>query len=280
MAQKKYKPTSPGRRNSSTRDTSRITKSTPEKNLTAPLRKSGGRNNFGHTTIKQQGGGHKRRYRIIDFKRDRDDVPAEVIAIEYDPNRNVDIALLEYEDGRRRYILCPKDLEVGDRVESGEDVEPDVGNCMPLRSIPPGLPVHNIELKPGGGGELVRSAGGMATLRGFEGRHAIILLPSKELRKVHKNCRATIGQLGNIDANEINWGKAGRNRNRGRKPRVCGNAMNPVSHPMGGGEGHRSGGRHPCSETGRKAKGGKTRKGKKNSSDLIIRGRERGRFQR
>lgn len=280
MAEKKYKPTSPGRRHGSGRDDSNITKEEPEKSLTTPLPKSGGRNNFGHSTIKKRGGGHKRRYRVIDFKRDKDGVPAEVAAIEYDPNRNVDIALLKYEDGDKRYILCPRDLEVGDTVESGEDVEPSAGNCMPLRSIPTGLKVHNIELKPNAGGELVRSAGGMATLRGFEGRHAIILLPSKELRKVHKNCRATIGQLGNIDANEVELGKAGRNRHLGKKPNVTGNSMNPVSHPMGGGEGHRSGGRHPCSRTGHMAKGGKTRRDKKQSSDLIIRGRERGTHQR
>lgn len=279
MAQKSYKPTSPGRRHGTGRDRSRITKDEPEKRLTTPLPKKGGRNNFGHTTVEKQGGGHKQRYRVIDFKRSKDDTEAEVKAIEYDPNRNVDIALLEYSDGEKRYILCPKELDVGDMVISGDDVEAEVGNTMPLRSIPTGLPVHNIELKPDAGGELVRSAGGMATLRGFEGRHAIILLPSKELRKVHKNCRATIGQLGNVDANEVELGKAGRNRHRGVKPNVTGNSMNPVSHPMGGGEGHRAGGRHPCSRTGRKSKGGKTRREKKQSSDLIIRGRERGRFQ-
>lgn len=279
MSVREHKPTSPGRRNSSVRNFDRITKTEPESSLTEVIKKDGGRNNFGHTTIKNRGGGVKRLYRIIDFHRDKDDVPAEVIAIEYDPNRNVDIALLEYEDGERRYILCPADIEVGDTVRSGTRVEPEVGNAMPLRNIPPGLHVHNIETQPGSGGKLVRSAGGLATVRGIEGKYAHILLPSRELRKIHRNCRGTIGKLGNVDANEVNWGKAGRNRYRGKKPRVNGRAMNPVSHPMGGGEGHRSGGRHPCSDTGRLSKGGKTRDKKKPGSDLIIRGRKRGTHQ-
>ncbi len=279
MPTKEHKPSSPGRRNSSVRDFSRITKTEPEKSLTVPLQKSGGRNNFGHTTIRARGGGTKRKYRIIDFRRDKDRVPGEVIAIEYDPNRNVDIALVEYEDGERRYILCPLETQVGDTVKSGENVEPEVGNCMQMMNIPPGLPVHNLEVRPGSGGKLVRSAGGMATIRSIEGEFAHVLLPSRELRKLNKRCRATIGQLGNLDANEVQWGKAGRKRYQGVKPTVSGNAMNPVSHPMGGGEGHRSGGRHPCSATGRLSKGGKTRDNKKPGSDMIIRGRKRGTHQ-
>lgn len=279
MEQQNKNPVTPGQRHQSKRDYSRITKEEPEKSLTVTIKKSGGRNNHGHITTKQQGGGHKRKYRIIDFNRDKDDVPAEVTAIEYDPNRNVDIALLRYEDGEKRYILCPKDLEVGDTVESGEQVEPDPGNAMPIENIPPGLNVHNIELQPGSGGKLVRSAGTMATLRSVEGKYAHILLPSKELRMIHARCRATIGQLGNEEMKEMKLGKAGVNRHKNRRPRTCGNAKNPVSHPLGGGEGHRAGGRHPVSVTGVPAKGGKTRKGKKSSSSLIIRGRQRGPYQ-
>lgn len=280
MANKPKNPTSPGQRHQTAPDFSRITKKEPEKSLTVSLKKSGGRNNFGHMTAKRQGGGHKRKYRLIDFKRDKDDIPAEVEAIEYDPNRNVNIALLRYEDDEKRYILCPKELDVGDTVMSGNQVEPEIGNAMPMKNIPPGLPIHNIEMQPEAGGELVRSAGTMATLRAKEEKYVQIQLPSKELRMVHRRCRATIGQLGNVEIKERKLGKAGKNRHRNRRPRVCGNAMNPVSHPLGGGEGHRAGGRHPCSKKGVPAKGGKTRKRNKPGSDMIIRGRERGRFQK
>jgi large subunit ribosomal protein L2 len=239
-----------------------------------PLPKTGGRNNQGEITCRHIGGGNKHRYRLIDFKRNKDNIPGKVTAIEYDPNRSAFIALINYLDGEKRYILAPHNLQVGEMVLSGEKVEPKVGNAMPLKSIPLGLLIHNIELQPGRGGQMVRSAGSFGQLMAKEGDYAHILLPSGEIRKVHQACRATIGQLSNIDWNNIVWGKAGRRRWRGIRPTVRGTAQNPVSHPMGGGEGRSGGGRHPCSPTGKLAKGGKTRIRRKPSSTFIIRRRK------
>ena len=275
-----YRPVTKGRRNSSVLDFAEITKSSPEKSLIEPLHKTGGRNNTGRVTCRHIGGGNRRFYRMIDFRRNKDNVPATVEAIEYDPNRSSRIALLLYRDGERRYILAPNDVKVGDQLMSGEKVEPRPGNAMPLRSLPLGMQIHNVELTPGRGGQLARSAGVAAQLLAREGDYAHILLPSGEIRKVHASCRATLGQLGNIEWAKINWGKAGRRRWMGIKPTVRGTAQNPVSHPMGGGEGRTGGGRHPCSPTGVLAKGGKTRQRRKPSSDFILRGRKRGRFQR
>ena len=280
MGLKKFKPTSPGRRGGTGPDFSEITKSTPEKALLRPLRKTGGRNNLGRMTQRRRGGGHKRMYRVIDFKRRKDGVPAKVHSIEYDPNRSCRIALLHYADGEKRYILAPQGLQVGTTVRNGPDAEPKLGNCMELGHIPTGLQVHNIELTPGRGGQLVRAAGGVAQLQAKDGKFAIILLPSGAMMKIHLRCRATIGQIGNIEHNLINYGKAGRMRWLGRRPRVRGSAMNPVAHPMGGGEGRRAGGRHPVSHTGVLAKGGKTRKKRKGSNRRILRGRKKGKHQR
>ncbi len=273
MGLKYYKPTSSARRHSSAIDFSEITSTTPEKSLLVKLKRKGGRNNTGRMTCRHKGGGHKPVYRIIDFRRDKDDIPATVATIEYDPNRSCRIALLNYKDGEKRYILAPKDLQVGQEVMSGERAEPRTGNSMPLRLIPSGLPVHNIELRPGQGGIMVRAAGMSAQLMAKEGDYALIQLPSGELRRVHINCRATIGQLGNLDHQNVWIGKAGRKRWMGIRPTVRGSAMNPVSHPMGGGEGRRAGGRDPCSPWGVLSKGGKTRKRRKLSSKHIIRRR-------
>jgi len=273
MGIKKYKRTSAGRRNSSVNIRNDITTTTPEKSLLKPLKKTGGRNHSGKITARHRGGGNKRKYRVIDFKRNKDDVPAEVKTIEYDPNRSCNIALLEYEDGQKRYILAPVGLKVGRKIYSGQSVEPRVGNCMPLKKIPVGLEVHNIEMRPGQGGRLVRSAGGVARLAAREGAWAHLILPSGEMRMVNANCRATIGQLGNVEHASVRVGKAGRKRHMGRRPHVRGSAMNPVAHPMGGGEGRRAGGRHPVSPTGKLAKGGKTRKKRKHSNKLILRRR-------
>lgn len=274
MGLKKYKPTSPGRRRATGYDFSEVTKSEPEKRLTRSLRKTGGRNNQGITTTRFRGGGHKRRYRILDFRRNKDDVPARVAAVEYDPNRSARIALLHYADGEKRYILCPNELHVDDTVVSGEQVEPKVGNAMPLRSIPLGLAIHAVEMTPGAGAKIARSAGTVVQLSAREGNYAHLVLPSGELRRVHVNCRATIGQVGNLEHQGIRLGKAGRMRWLGRRGHVRGAAMNPVSHPMGGGEGRTGGGgRHPVSPTGKPAKGGKTRSKKKSSSKLIVRRR-------
>jgi len=275
MPVKKYKPTSPGRRNASTVDWSEITTSKPEKSLLVKLKSTGGRNNFGHVTCRHRGGGHKPIYRKIDFRRDKDGIPAKVATIEYDPNRSSFIALLHYRDGEKRYILAPKDLKVGQELISGESAEPRVGNCLPLRSIPTGMAIHNVELRPGQGGTIVRSAGVSAQLMAKEGRYAHVSLPSGEIRMVHIECRATIGQVGNLDHQNIRLGKAGRNRWRGIRPSVRGTAMNPVAHPMGGGEGRSSGGRHPCSPTGVLSKGGKTRKRRKLSNKHIVRRRKK-----
>jgi len=271
-----YKPTSAGRRFASVSDFSEITTDKPEKSLLEPIRKTGGRNNEGKITAEHIGGGSRRHYRIIDFKRRKDNVPAKVASVEYDPNRSARIALLHYADGEKRYILAPNNLKVGRIVLSGEKVEPESGNCMPLKNIPLGMDIHNIELRVGQGGQLVRSAGGVAKLLAKEGDYAHIVLPSGEIRKLFLECRATIGQLGNLDHANIRIGKAGRNRWKGIRPHVRGVAQNPVSHPLGGGEGRSGGGRHPCSRTGLLAKGGKTRKKKSLSSKFIIRRRRIG----
>ena len=273
MAIKQYKPTSAGRRCSSVQDFSDLTKKRPEQGLTVRIVRSGGRNNQGVTTARFRGGGHRRLYRIVDFRREKDGVAGKVAAIEYDPNRSARIALIHYADGEKRYILAPEGLQIGQKVESGERVEPHTGNCMPLANIPAGLPVHNIEMAPGEGGKLVRSAGRSATLSAKEGDWAHIILPSGEMRRINIRCRATIGQIGNSEHNRIRVGKAGRTRHKGRRPHNRGSAMNPVDHPMGGGEGRRSGGRDPVSPTGVLAKGGKTRRRRKPTNAHIIRRR-------
>jgi large subunit ribosomal protein L2 len=269
-----YKPTSAGRRNSSVNDYAEVTRTTPEKSLVVRIKKSGGRNHQGFTTVRFRGGGARRIYRVIDFKRRKDGVPARVAAIEYDPNRTCNVALLHYADGEKRYILAPVGLQVGDTVESGPAVEPKVGNCMPLSAIPAGLEVHNVELNPGEGGKIVRSAGMAARLAAKEGKWAQLVLPSGEMRMMLLACRATIGTVGNIDHQNVRIGKAGRQRHMGVRPHVRGKAQNPVSHPMGGGEGRSNGGRHPCSPTGVLAKGGKTRNPRKGSNKRIIRRRK------
>jgi len=273
MAIKQYKPTSAGRRCSSVQDFSDLTKKRPEPGLTVRIARKGGRNNQGVTTARFRGGGHRRLYRIVDFRRAKDGVAGKVAAIEYDPNRSARIALIHYADGEKRYILAPEGLQIGQKVESGERVEPHTGNCMPLANIPAGLPVHNIEMAPGEGGKLVRSAGRSATLSAKEGDWAYIILPSGEVRRVNIRCRATIGQIGNAEHNSIRVGKAGRTRHKGRRSHNRGSAMNPVDHPMGGGEGRRSGGRDPVSPTGVLAKGGKTRRRRKPTNAHIIRRR-------
>lgn len=275
-----YKPTSPGRRGASVSDFAEITdrKKKPEKSLVKRLKRKGGRNFQGKITIRHRGGGHKRLYRIIDFRRNKDGVAARVAAIEYDPNRSARIALLHYVDGEKRYILAPEGLVSGTVIESGDKVDPSVGNCMPLEAIPLGSSVHNIELQPGKGGQLCRSAGTSAVLNAREKGWAQITLPSGEVRRVPTACRATIGVVGNGEHSSIVLGKAGRKRWMGRRPHVRGTAMNPVAHPMGGGEGRNSGGRHPCSPTGKSSKGGRTRKRKKASSKAIIRRRRSRRY--
>ena len=278
MALKVYKPTSAGRRNSSVNMRDELTGDKPTKSLLRPLRKKGGRNNQGVTTVRFRGGGAKRQYRLIDFKRDKDDVEGTVATIEYDPNRTCNIALVKFADGEKRYMLAPQGLKVGQKVNSGPQAEPRLGNCLPLKRIPPGLEIHNIELNPGAGGTLVRSAGGVARLAAKEGGYAHLILPSGEVRMVKDDCRATIGQLGNLEHASVRIGKAGRSRHLGRRPHVRGVAQNPVAHPMGGGEGRSGGGRHPCSPTGKLAKGGRTRKRRKNSSKLILRRRRSVRY--
>jgi large subunit ribosomal protein L2 len=278
MGIRHYKPTTPGRREGSVSDFAELTdrKKQPEKSLLVPKPKKGGRNNHGITCTRFRGGGHKRRYRLIDFRRQKDNVWANVLAIEYDPNRSARIALLQYEDGEKTYILAPEGLKAGDRIVSGEEAEPRVGNCLPLRRIPLGMSIHNLEMQPGRGGQLCRSAGTSATLTAREGRWAQITLPSGEVRRISSDCRATIGTIGNADHMNISLGKAGRKRWMGRRPHNRGTSMNPVSHPMGGGEGRTAGGRHPCSPTGVLAKGGKTRKKRKPSNAAIIRRRRPG----
>jgi len=269
MTVKKLNPVTPGSRYRVGNTFSELTASAPEKNLLAPIKKSGGRNNSGKMTMRQKGGGHKRRYRVIDFKRNKDGMKAEVLTIEYDPNRSAYIALLQYEDGEKRYILAPSGLQVGATVLSGPGVQPTVGNAMILKEVPLGASIHAIELVPGKGAALARSAGTYATLMNKEERYVVIKLPSGEVRRVLNTCRATVGSTSNPDHGLQVMGKAGRNRWMGRRPRVRGVAMNPVDHPMGGGEGRASGG-HPRSRTGIMAKGQKTRNPRKNSSKLII----------
>ena len=270
MPTKSYKPTSPGRRDMSVSDFKEITRSRPERSLvTGAVAKSGGRNNRGRITTWQRGGGHKRRFRRIDFRRDKPGVPAQVASIEYDPNRSARIALLHYLDGEKRYILAPDQVRVGDRLQSGPGSELRPGNALPLENIPVGTAVHAIELKPGKGAQMVRAAGGSAQLMAREGGYATLRMPSGETRKVHVKCTATIGQVGNLDHENQSLGKAGRSRWLGRRSNTRGVAMNPVDHPMGGGEGRSSGGRHPCTPWGKPTKGHKTRK-KKNRSDKYI----------
>jgi large subunit ribosomal protein L2 len=280
MGLRQYNPTSPGRRGASVSDFAEITdrKKKREKPLTVRLKKHSGRNFQGKITAEHRGGGHKKQYRIIDFKRNKDGIPAKVAFIEYDPNRSARIALLHYADGEKRYILAPNGLSAGDIILSGENIEPNVGNCLPLSKIPPGTSVHNIEMQPGRGGQLCRSAGTAAVVNARERKWAQITLPSGEVRRLPSSCRATIGQIGNLDHQNVVLGKAGRKRWKGRRPHVRGVAMNPVAHPMGGGEGRTSGGRHPCSRTGKLAKGGNTRKRRKPSSRAIIRRRRSRRY--
>ncbi|MCB2180717.1 MAG: 50S ribosomal protein L2 [Desulfobulbaceae bacterium] len=266
---KTYKPTSPGRRNYVSVYNPELSKSGPEKSLVKPLRKSGGRNNFGRITARHIGGGHKRKYRVIDFKRDKENIPAKVASIEYDPNRSANIALLFYADGEKRYILSPLGIKVGDIVEAGEKVDIKVGNCLPMKNIPLGSIIHNIEMRIGKGAQMVRSAGASAQLMAKEGDHVLVKLPSGEVRRFHCLCRACIGQIGNIEHESKKVGKAGRNRWKGRRPKVRGVAMNPHDHPMGGGEGKSSGGRHPCTPWGVPTKGYKTRGRKSSDKDIV-----------
>ncbi len=273
MAIRKRKPTSPGRRFQTSSDFSDVTTSSPEKSLLAKQSSSGGRNNHGRKTARHRGGGHKRRYRIVDFRRNKDGVPSTVASIEYDPNRNCRIALLHYHDGEKRYILAPRDLQVGDRVQSGAGADIRPGNAMPLRYIPVGTTVHAVELKPGGGAKMGRSAGTSVQLVAKEGVMATLRLPSTEMRRVSIDCVATIGEVGNSEAELIKVGKAGRARWKGKRPQTRGVAMNPVDHPHGGGEGKTSGGRHPVSPWGKPE--GRTRKRGKKSDDLIIRRRRK-----
>jgi len=276
VAIKKYKPTSPGRRFMTTDTFDEITRSTPERSLVEPLKRTGGRNNNGRITTRHHGGGHKRRYRVIDFKRDKDGVPAKVAQIEYDPNRSARIALLHYVDGEKRYILAPKSLAVGDTVESGPKADIKPGNALPLENIPTGTTIHNIELYQGRGGQLVRSAGTSAQLQAKEKGYGVVRLPSSELRRIHLACRATVGELGNELHSNLDGGKAGRTRWRGVRPTVRGTAMNPVDHPHGGGEGKTTAGRHPVTPWGVPTLGYRTRSKHKGSDKYIIRGRKRG----
>lgn len=274
MSIKKYRPTTPSRRHMTVLSFDELTKKEPEKSLTAPLKKSGGRNVQGRMTVRHRGGGHKRLYRIIDFRRIKDDIPAKVAAIEYDPNRSANIALLHYADGHKAYIIAPNGLKVGDMVESGPNADIKPGNALPLRDIPVGSLIHNIELRPGKGGQLVRSAGAVAQLMAKEGSYAHVRLPSGEVRLVHLSCRATVGQVGNLDHENVTVGKAGRSRWLGKRPHVRGSVMNPVDHPHGGGEGRAPIGRkYPVSPWGKIAIGGKTRK-KKPSDKMIVRKRK------
>jgi large subunit ribosomal protein L2 len=273
MALKKHNPTSPGRRFQTVSTFSEVTRAKPEKSLLKPMKKSGGRNSAGRITSRFRGGGHKRSYRVIDFKRNKDNIPATVASIEYDPNRSARIALLHYLDGEKTYILAPDGLQVGDRVESGTNADIKAGNTLPLRNIPLGTHVHNIELHKGHGGQLARGAGGYAQLIAKEGKYAQVKLPSGEVRMILLDCRATVGQVGNLDHENISFGKAGRASWLGRRPHVRGVAMNPVDHPLGGGEGKSSGGRHPVTPWGVPTKGYRTRRAKK-SDTLIVKKRK------
>ena len=272
MPTKKYKPTSPARRFATFMDTSDLTKKDPEKSLIEVRKKNSGRNNNGHITTRHKGGGYRRQYRIVDFKRLKDAIPAKVAAIEYDPNRSARLALLHYKDGEKRYILAPLGLAVGDVVESGEKADIKTGNALPIASIPLGSVIHNIELRPGQGGKLVRSAGGAAQLMAKEGEYAQVRMPSGEVRKIQVLCRATIGQLGNVDHENEVVGKAGRQRHRGKRPSVRGIAMNPVDHPHGGGEARSTSGRPPTTPWGQMTMGKKTRRNKR-TTKMIVRKR-------
>ncbi len=274
MGLKKFRPLTPSLRHTVLPDFSEITRRKPVKSLTEPIRKTGGRDNYGHVSMRWIGGGHKRRYRLIDFQRNKDGIPARVASIEYDPNRSARIALLNYADGERRYIVAPDGLKVGEVLQSGPDAEIKTGNCLPLKSMPLGTNVHNVELIPGRASRVARSAGSFCQLMAKEGDYAQLRLPSGEVRRFHVNCRAVVGQVGNIDHENVSIGKAGRSRWMGRNPSVRGVAMNPVDHPMGGGEGKSSGGRHPCSPWGKISKGLKTRK-RKLSDSLIVRKRKK-----
>lgn len=275
MAIKKFKPTSPGRRFMTVADTSGLSKEGPERSLLAPLYKKGGRNVHGRITVRHRGGGHKRKYRIIDFKRNKDGVPARVARIEYDPNRSARIALLHYLDGEKRYILAPNKMKVGDEVLSGPEADIITGNALPLSRIPVGSIVHNIELRPGKGGQLVRSAGTEAQVMAKEGKYAHVRMPSGEVRLIEQKCRATIGQVGNIEHENLSGGKAGRRRWQGMRPAVRGTVMNPVDHPHGGGEGKTPPGRQPVTPWGIPTMGYKTRKRRKESDKYIVRRRRR-----
>ena len=271
MPLKTFNPTSPGRRFMTMLTFDEVTKSTPEKSLTEPKRKTGGRDNRGRITVRFIGGGHKQRYRVIDFKRDKVNIPAKVAAIEYDPNRSARLALLHYADGEKRYILWPEGLAVGTTVIAGEGADILPGNCLPLKAIPSGTLVHNLELRAGKGAQMVRTAGAAAQLVAKEGEWALVKLPSGETRRLHTDCRATIGQLGNIDHKNVAYGKAGRKRWLGKKPHNRGVAMNPIDHPHGGGEGKTSGGRHPVTPWGKPTKGAKTRNNKRTQGFIVKR---------
>ncbi len=279
MGIRKYKPTSAGRRGASVSDFADLTPGgKPEKTLMKPIRKTGGRNNQGRITCRHRGGGHKRMYRVIDFRRNKDGVQALVNSIQYDPNRSSRIALLHYKDGEKRYIIAPEGLKAGMQVESGPEAPPTVGNCLPLKNIPVGTVVHNVELRPGQGASICRSAGTYATLMAREADWAQISMPSGEIRRIPSACRATVGRVGNTEHSSIRLGKAGRKRWLGRRPHVRGTAMNPIDHPHGGGEGRTKGGRHPVSPSGKPAKGGATRKRSKPSNSAIVRRRRSRRY--
>ena len=271
MGVRKYNPTSAGRRGMSVSDFASLTKDKPERRLTKGLTRNGGRNNLGRITMRRRGGGHKRRYRAIDFKRDKWNVPGKVAAIEYDPNRSARIALIHYTDGEKRYILCPQKLQVGDTVVTSRNADIRPGNCLPIHKIPLGTVIHNVELRQGKGGQLVRSAGNGAQLLAKEGRYAHLRLPSGEVRLVSVQCLATVGAVGNEEHYNIKIGKAGRSRWLGRRPKVRGVAMNPVDHPMGGGEGKSSGGRHPCTPWGKPTKGYRTRRNRRTQRFIVKR---------
>ena len=279
MGLRHYKPITPGRRGASVSDFAELTKDAkPNKKLLRPVKKTGGRNNQGKITSRHRGGGYKRRYRVIDFRRAKDGIPAKVHSIEYDPNRSARIALLHYVDGEKRYILAPDGLQEGDVLQNGSDAPPSLGNCLPLQDIPLGTAVHNVEMLPGRGGKMCRSAGSGANLIAREADWAQLQLPSGEVRRVPAKCRATIGKVGNSDHMAVTLGKAGRKRWLGRRPHVRGTAMNPVDHPHGGGEGRTKGGRHPVSPTGKPAKGGRTRQRRKPSNAAIVRRRRSRRY--
>ncbi|MEX0728058.1 MAG: 50S ribosomal protein L2 [Planctomycetaceae bacterium] len=280
MGIREYRPTSAGRRDGSVNDGADLTnrKNKPEKSLLVRLTRTGGRNFQGKITSRHRGGGHRKMYRLIDFKRNKDGIAGKVISIEYDPNRSARIALLQYDDGEKRYILAPEKLKAGDVVFSGPGSEPQIGNCMTLAEMPLGSTIHNIEMQPGRGGQLCRSAGLSAVINAREGSWAQITLPSGEVRRIPSACRATMGTVSNSDHIKVQVGKAGRNRRKGKRPHVRGSAMNPVAHPMGGGEGRTAGGRHPCSPSGKLSKGGRTRKRRKPSSRAIIRRRKSRRY--